>query len=173
MCDACYQHDFPATAMLDEETADQSSVLHTMGKRAITVLSNGIADFAADVRNGINRTEDIPTSPSSQQLRYPSEVECRMCLECGVFRRCCSRYYCHQCYCKSGRCPGCDNAAPLTGISAADLKPDPGKLAVGIGWAISFLLVSITTLIVIITYFNISTTPTTVWGYTCNGWLRR
>ena len=173
LCDACYQHDFPATAMLDEETADQSSGLHTMGKRAITALSNGIADFAADIRNGINRTEDVPTSPSSQQLRYPSEVECRMCLECGVFRRCCSRYYCHQCYYKSGRCPGCDNAAPLTGISAADLKPDPGKLAVGIGWAISFLLVSITTLIVIITYFNISTTPTTVWGYTCNGWLQR
>ena len=173
LCDACYQHDFPATAMLDEETADQSSGLHGMGKRAYTVLSNGIADFAEDIRNGISRTEDIPASPSSQQHRYPSEVECRMCLERGVFRRCCSRYYCHQCYYKSGRCPGCGNAAPLTGISAADLKPDPGKLAVGIGWAISCLLVSITTLIVISTYFSISTTPTTVWGYACNGWLQR
>ncbi|KAL3779478.1 hypothetical protein ACHAW5_010579 [Stephanodiscus triporus] len=173
LCDACYQHDFPATSMLDEDYADQSE-LQRMGKRAYTVLRNGIADFAADIRNGESRTEDIPTSQRSQEeQRYPSEVECRMCLERGVFRRCCYRYYCHQCYHKSGRCPGCDIAAPLTGISAADLKPDPGKLAVGIGWAISCLLVSIAALIILLTYFNFSTTPTTVWGHGCHGWLQR
>lgn len=179
LCDACYQKSFPATAMLDEEIANRNE-LQRIGQRAYDVLRNGVADFTADMRGqgDLLRIEDdniAPTTTSSplERERYPSEVECSMCLERGVYRHCCNKYYCHSCYYKSGQCPGCDVATPLTGISAAELRPDPGKLAVGIGWAITWVLVSMTVLIIISTVFNNSTMPVTLWGHTCNGWLQK
>lgn len=178
LCDACYQKSFPATAMLDEEIANRNKV-QRMGQRAYDVLRNGVADFAADIRGqGDLQPEDdnfasTTTSKPLERERFPSEVECSMCLERGVYRRCCNKYYCHSCYYKSGQCPGCSVATPLTGISAAELRPDPGKLAVGIGWAITWVLVSMTALIIISAVFNNSTMPTTLWGHTCHGWLQK
>jgi len=171
LCDDCYRTEFPATAMLDEDIVDKTE-LQRMGRGLTNVLRNKIVDTAADV---IGITQINPDdgfyelNPISTE--FPSEVECRMCLERGAFRTCCSGYYCHSCYYQSGRCPGCQVEAPLTGVAAAGLKPDPGKFAVGLSWALSFLLVTITAVGLALSYFNASTTPTTIWGHSCQGWF--
>ncbi|KAL7534250.1 hypothetical protein ACHAXR_005758 [Thalassiosira sp. AJA248-18] len=169
VCDDCYQREFPATAMLDDVNQNE---LQRMGKRASNFLRNKITDNVADIMGATHETPDDAIQRSNEKNNeYPSEVECRMCLERAVFRRCCSAYYCHSCYYKAGRCPGCEIETPLTGIAAADLKPDPGKVAVGISYAISLLLTFITAVGLALAYFNASTAPATVWGHTCRGWF--
>mmetsp|Transcript_28956 Transcript_28956/g.60273 ORF Transcript_28956/g.60273 Transcript_28956/m.60273 type:complete len:963 (-) Transcript_28956:226-3114(-) len=167
MCDSCYQTEFPATAMLDEDKPDKPE-WQRIGKRASANLRNKIVDTAADIM-GITRTAPDEHEQGGKDDSYPSELECSGCLERGVFRRCCSTYYCHSCFYKSGRCPGCEIEAHLTGVAA--LKPDPGKLAVGISWVLSVLLIVITAVGLALAYFNASTTPTTLWGHVCWGWF--
>ncbi|KAL7547695.1 hypothetical protein ACHAWF_010970 [Thalassiosira exigua] len=169
VCDDCYQREFPATAMLDD--ADQSE-LNRRVKRTSDFFRNKIADNVADVA-GRTRAADPDASVFGPDdgTDYPSELECRMCLERAVFRRCCSAYYCHSCYYKTGRCPGCRVEAPLTGIAAAALRPDPGKFAVGLSWALSFVVVLVAVACAALAYFNASTAPTTLWGHTCRGWF--
>ncbi|KAL9183161.1 hypothetical protein ACHAXT_004948 [Thalassiosira profunda] len=166
VCDDCYSREFPCTAMLDDH--DQPELLRK-GKRATHFVRNKIVDGVADI---VGTTSQPTPDAEMQRESYPSEEECRACLERGVFRRCCGSYYCNVCYYQSGKCPGCLKEAPLTGVAAADLKPDPGKLAVGLAWALSALLVALTIVGAGLVYWNASTTPTTVWGHTCRGWLR-
>ena len=177
LCDACYMTEFPATAMLDDTTNINNSALSRASVKVANVLRNKITDSAADVMGvaaatpGANTTKAVRRNDNNNSVdSYPSEVECRMCLERGMLRQCCSSYYCHSCYYQAAQCPSCKAPAPLTGIAAAD-KPDPGKLGVGISWAISILLVVLTIAVCLLLYINASTIPTTVWGHSCRGWF--
>ena len=179
LCDACYMTEFPATAMLDDTTNINNSALRRASVKVANVLRNKITDSAADVMGisaatpGANTTKASVRNDNNNSVdSYPSEVECRMCLERGMLRQCCSSYYCHSCYYQAAQCPSCKAPAPLTGIAAAD-KPDPGKLGVGISWAISILLVILTIVMCLLLYINASTTPTTVWGHSCRGWFEK
>jgi len=165
LCDACYQGEFPCTAMVDEN----NKPLKLMSN-ATNAIRNKLSDTAADIKGVATtpggRTDKAITSNTED---YPSEIECRSCLERGVFRRCCSAYYCHACYYRQAKCPGCHADVPITGL--ARVKPDPGKIAVGVSWGVSILLVIITCVSIALVYYNESTTPTTVWGHSCRGWL--
>ena len=167
LCDACYQSEFPCTAMLGDE--ENSKSLKRMSN-ATNALRNKLSDTGADIKGVATtpggRTDKAITSNTED---FPSEIECRSCLERGIFRRCCSAYYCHQCYYRQAKCPGCHADVPITGLMRD--KPDPGKIAVGISWGVSILLVIITCVSIALVYYNESTTPTTVWGHSCRGWL--
>ncbi len=132
-----------------------------------------LVDFVADVK-GTTSDEDHEHRGRNNpdDMEFPSEVECRMCLEQGIFRRCCSNYYCHNCFYKSGSCPGCQEVVPLTGIAAAEKKKyDPGKFAVGLSWAVSAIVVVMIVVGLGLFYWNSVTSPVTVWGHVCRGWF--
>ena len=101
---------------------------------------------------------------------FNEEEECRLCLEKGYFRRCCSNFYCHDCYFKTGFCPGCEKRLQLTGIECND-KDDPGSLAVILSWILSAWMLTVFLGFITIYIVNETTLPTTVWGHTCQGWF--
>jgi len=166
LCDACYQSEFPCTAMTEENNRPLKRM-----SNATNIVRNMLSDTAADIK-GVATTPGGRTDKAitSNIEDFPSEIECRSCLERGLYRRCCSEYYCHVCYHRQGQCPGCQADVPITGLARE--KPDPGMIAVGISWAVSILLVFITFVGVALVYYNGSTTPTTVWGHSCRGWLQ-
>ena len=164
LCDGCYRREFPATAMLDDADAHE---VRRLGSRAVDFLRDKIADGVADATGAARAA--APRGEDDKDLEFPSEVECRTCLDRGSFRRCCDGYYCHSCYYRSARCPGCGAEAHLTGVAVA--KTDPGKVAVGLSWALSFLLVAIAGVCLALVSFNAYTSPKTVWGHTCRGWF--
>ena len=184
LCDPCYVAEFPATAFVDEnkvpngqrrasfvEIGGATTSWVRKGARRITgKVRNKASDLWADAMGETEVPNNFEESSKNENGKFPSEIECRMCLEKGVFRRCCSAYYCHLCYYKSGTCPGCEKFVPLTGI-AADEKDHPGTAAITISWAISAFVVAITLGLVFLFYWNISTSPTTVWGHSCRGFF--
>ncbi len=166
--------------MLDDDGNLQRNVKKIQKKIANTVL-----DHVAEVKHHASSTiihngalndgqdDEEVLSSSSSSSSFPSEIECRMCLERGIFRRCCKSYYCHQCYFRGGHCPRCDKPTPLTGLAAAAGmdKEEPTKLAVGISWAISVIIVTITITALALLCWNVSTQPVTFSGQHCRGWL--
>jgi len=169
LCDACYRHEFPATAMLDEESDFRRNV-----KDIRQTITNTIFDHVAELKQPAPALAVDATGASgsaSSSSSFPSEIECRMCLEKGFFRTCCKSYYCHQCYFQSGRCPKCNKETPLTGLAAALNKEDPGRVAVGVSWLISVLIVVITIASVSLLCWNASNFPVTLSTNQCRGWL--
>ena len=124
------------------------------------------ASLIIDAAGGLNNGESSSSSSS-----FPSEIECRMCLEKGSYRTCCKSYYCHQCYFQSGKCPKCNKETPLTGLAAGLSKEEPGRVAVGLSWLISALIVVIAVTAMALFCWNASTLPVIVSGYQCQGWL--
>lgn len=139
------------------------------GTNLFNKMRNAVVDTVADAAGVANVRDPSVKSLQNNSNTYPSEVECHMCLELGVFRRCCNAYYCHLCYYRSGHCPGCAKEVPLTGI-AID-KFDPSKFAVGVTWALSVLLVVSAATSLALSYWNVATYPVTTWGHTCRGWF--
>lgn len=166
LCDACYRHEFPATAMLDEESNFRRNVKDIQHN-----ITNAILDHVAEMKQPAAVDAAGANGDSSSSSSFPSEIECRMCLERGFFRNCCESYYCHQCYFKSGRCPKCNKETPLTGLAAALYREDPGRVAVGLSWLISTLIVVITVAAVALLCWNASTFPVTLSTNQCRGWL--
>ena len=89
LCDPCYKFLFPATAMCVE----------------------------ADGRRPFSDRGRLTKSKYSQKSEFPEEEECRICLHRGSFRRCCKKYYCHDCYNKTRRCPSCGKPGHRIGIT--------------------------------------------------------
>eukprot|EP00984_Skeletonema_dohrnii_P014745 scaffold6249_cov119-Skeletonema_dohrnii-CCMP3373.AAC.5 len=165
LCDACYRHEFPATAMLDEESDFRRNVKDIQHNITNTILDH-VAEMKQPRQDAVGANGDSSSSSS-----FPSEIECRMCLERGFFRTCCKSYYCHQCYFQSGQCPKCNKDTPLTGLAAALNKEDPGRLAVGVSWLISVLIIIIAITAVALLCWNVSTFPVTISANQCRGWL--
>ncbi|KAL3805314.1 hypothetical protein HJC23_009021 [Cyclotella cryptica] len=165
LCDSCYLAEFPATAFLDEAEKPE---WQKRGNKIANKIKNGVTDFLADAM-GAAEVASFGNRSISEDTKFPSEVECRMCLEKGVFRRCCTAYYCHSCYYKSGKCPGCGKDSPLTGIGTG--KDHPGNLAIGLSWAISLAMICATITLLALIYWNVVTSPVTVWGHTCRGFF--
>lgn len=166
LCDSCYQKEFPATAFLDETT---KSNWQRRGSNIADKIRNGASDMVADALGKTELPGDVDHR-SNIDFDFPSEVECRMCLDKGIFRRCCSSYYCHPCYYQRKSCPGCEQEVPLTGI-AAKKEDHPGKLAVRLSWAVSILIASLTLIILCMYYWNEVTSPRTVMGHSCRGFF--
>lgn len=80
-CDACYQQLFPISAICNASNNKRPSILKQ-------IISNKQDRYVSD--------------------SFPEEEECRLCLEQGLFRQCCKKYYCSHCYSKGEGCPGCD-----------------------------------------------------------------
>ena len=164
LCDGCYQNKFPATAFLDET---EKSEWQRRGDKVADKIRTRLTDTVADV---MGATEAIDGVGEGSSIDFPSEVECRMCLEKGVFRRCCTSYYCHSCYYQSGICPGCGKEVPLTGLARSEKEP-PGKVAVRISWVISMLVIVLMMVCLGLFYWNEITSPVTVFGHTCRGFF--
>ena len=163
LCDGCYQSEFPATAFLDET---EKSEWQRRGGKITDKIRSRVTDTIADV---MGATEAVDGADERSSIDFPSEVECRMCLEKGVFRRCCSTYYCHSCYYQSGICPGCEEQVPLTGVSKPEEDP-PGKVAVRLSWVISVLIIVLMMICLGLFYWNEMTSPVTI-GHTCRGFF--
>ncbi len=169
LCDACYRHEFPATAMLDEESTFQRNV-----KQIRHNIRGSILDKVAELKRPASLDVDAVGAlhgESSSASSFPSEIECRKCLEKGVFRICCESYFCHQCYFQSGHCPRCEKETPLTGLTAALSKEDPGRMAVALSWLISALIIIVAVTSLALLCWNASTPPVTISGHQCRGWL--
>ena len=166
LCDSCYQKEFPATAFLEETN---KSSWQRRGSNIADKIRNGASDMVADV---FGKTKLPGHEDDRSNIDFPSEVECRMCLDKGIFRRCCSSYYCHPCYYQRKSCPGCEQEVPLTGI-AAKREDHPGKLAVRLSWAVSTLITALTLIILFMYYWNEVTSPMTVMGHSCRGFFPR
>ena len=164
LCDACYHREFPATAMLDGE-----SDVHQKLKGIQHNITNAILDHVAELRPGALVADGRGDNSSSSS--FPSEIECRMCLDKGFFRECCQNYYCHACYFKSGNCPKCNKEAPLSGLTAASSREDPGRVAVKLSWFMSTLIVVTAITAIALLGWNASTFPVTLSGKQCRGWL--
>jgi hypothetical protein len=160
---------------------DDDGTLQRNMKKIQKKIANTVLDHVAEVKHhasstinnvGLNDGQDDEEVLSSSSS-FPSEIECRMCLERGIFRRCCKSYYCHQCYYRAGHCPRCNKPTPLTGLAAAAWmeKEEPSKLAVGISWAISAIIVILTITALALLCWNVSTLPVTISGQHCRGWL--
>eukprot|EP00957_Ditylum_brightwellii_P168778 12846598-Ditylum_brightwellii.AAC.1 len=148
LCDSCYKCHFPATYFCDDD----------------------VRGIAPAFRRKVERTTVII---QHHYNTYSEEEECRVCLERGVLRKCCRRYYCHTCYHIKRICPGCGEDAHTTGISSAKnrLHNDPGKFAVASSWCLT-LLTSLLILVATATIlYNEFTFPTTVWEHKCYGWF--
>ena len=165
--------------MLDDGNGNalQRAVKKVQNKVVNTVLDH-VAEMKHHASSNINNgalndgQDDEEVLSSSSSSSFPSEIECRMCLERGIFRRCCKSYYCHQCYFQAGRCPRCNKPTPLTGLAAAGMdKEEPTKMAVGISWVISVIIVIITITAIALLCWNVSTLPVTISGQHCQGWL--
>jgi len=169
LCDSCYRNEFPATAMLDEESNFYRNVREIQHN-----IKGAILDHVAELKQPASLDVDAAGAlrgESSSASSFPSEIECRKCLEKGVFRSCCKSYYCHQCYFQSGHCPRCDKEAPLTGLAAGLSKEDPGRMAVALSWFISALIITIAITLLALLCWNASTLPVTISGVQCLGWL--
>ncbi len=152
LCDACYKSKFPATAMCDESLNEN---VFSKLKDAVTKKNNN---------NDHNHNNKI----------FPEEEECCSCLEHGIYRRCCEKYYCRKCYFNpNNACPGCKTPIHRTGVTqgAAGSKIKPSQMAVLASWGISISVYLVIILFLFTTIANWSTKPVTVWGHSCHGWF--
>ena len=116
----------------------------------------------------------LPEVIGEQDNSCNEEEECRICLEIGVMRGCCSQYYCQSCYYKSNRCPGCQRFASLTSIGrkgSVSSEHDPRKIFVGISWVITFGVCLIIGLTIWVIVWNEFTFPKTYFGRSCYGFF--
>lgn len=117
----------------------------------------------------------LPEVIGEQGDSVNEEEECRICLEVGVFRSCCSQYYCQPCYYKSNRCPGCQRFASLTSIGATNEErshePGPGRYYVGLSWFITFAVTLCAGILVGVLTWNELSFPETYFGRKCYGFF--
>lgn len=140
LCDDCYRTLFPATAMCD---------VNFKNKKHQQML-----------KQEMNQDDDLVNE----------DEECRLCLEQGYLRKCCQNFYCHECFQKSGYCPGCGEEVHYTGITAWKAE-DPGVLAVAGTWVITILFILTVSTFIITFIWNELTVPTTIWGHKCKSWF--
>ena len=99
-------------------------------------------------------------------------LECRICLNPGVRRKCCGGCICDNCYNKKTHCPACGKSAAKRGLASFSLN-DPGLWPVLCGWCLTAwvlgLVVGAGFLIVYVERKDMRT----LHGYTCYGFLPR
>ena len=149
LCNSCYKHYFPVTAMTKDHT-------------------NGFFKFQTK-SNIYNHNES-----SKNKNEFAEEKECRLCLEKGLFRPCCEKYYCNQCYFtyKTKACPGCDIPIYKTGVMrTSSIISKPRALTIFASWTLSATLIIMCVSIITVTTTNYYTAPKTIWGHQCSGWF--
>lgn len=151
MCDSCYRKLFPATAMFE---ASQSSGFM---RNTITAISSAINRRVGNIMKHENEEE-----------------ECHQCLEKGIFRKCCKKFYCRECFFRFSKCPGCHTPCYRSGVMEAmsfTAHHSPSVLAVISSWAISISLMVVILLIITMICLNLTVKKQkTVWNHTCRGW---
>ena len=149
LCNSCYKHHFPVTAMAEN---------HTTGFFKFQTKSK--IYYHNDSSNNVNE--------------FPEEIECRLCLEKGLFRPCCEKYYCNQCYFnyKTKACPGCNTHIYKTGVvRTSAIISKPKTLTIVASWTLSATLIIVCLSIIVVTTTNYYTAPKTIWGHQCSGWF--
>ncbi|CAN0008789.1 unnamed protein product, partial [Phaeothamnion confervicola] len=96
--------------------------------------------------------------------------ECRLCLRQAYRRKCCSEFYCSDCYFKAGVCPSCGKAVERR-AQFQRVPRDPGLWPVAAGYAVSLLVVVSALAVVAVAIANDRTLPATVIGHRCYGFF--
>ena len=100
-----------------------------------------------DVEEPIDLSElDAEAAEAERQRRLKREItqellECRICLNPGVRRKCCDGCVCDACYSKRPTCPVCGKDAAKRGLGNFSLD-DPGMLPVLAGWCLTLFVVA-------------------------------
>ena len=100
-----------------------------------------------DVVEQIDLSElDAEAAEAERQRRLKREItqellECRICLNPGVRRKCCDGCVCDGCYSKRPTCPVCGKDAAKRGLGNFSLD-DPGMLPVLAGWCLTLFVVA-------------------------------
>ena len=68
-------------------------------------------------------------------------LECRICLNPGVRRKCCGGCICDACYNRKSTCPACGEDAAKRGLGSYSLR-DPGLWPVLCGWCLTLFVVA-------------------------------
>ena len=157
LCDECYKVKFPATAMIDLNH-NQNIIVRKYNERVIRKTQNNLYNQSNNGSGGEDRE------------RYSEEEECCKCLEKGFYRKCCKKYYCHQCYYNQSRsCPGCGASVHRSGATIP--KPKPSRISVLFTWGVSlYLLVLFLGVLYTLIAHNLNR-PETVWNSECHGWF--
>ena len=97
------------------------------------------------------------------------QEECRTCLGPGFRRKCCSEYYCNDCYFRTRKCPGCGAKIMASGLSGRGMGFDPGTVPVVVSYLITIGAVLATGGLCALVYFADARYIETAFGFTCYG----
>jgi hypothetical protein len=100
---------------------------------------------------------------------YSEHEECRVCLEPGLKRPCCSNYYCDECFYSSKTCRAC--GTPIGDKHIRRLFRGI-NISIMFGWAFTIFTIIVAVVCVAVVVANVIETPETLSGYKCNGFFR-
>ena len=101
---------------------------------------------------------------------FSEHEECRVCLDPGLKRRCCDKYYCDDCYYSQPLCRSC--GAPVGKKESYQI----GKAAlipIIIGWLVTLFVGAVFTAIVMVIIANEAQTKIGIFGFKCYGFFRK
>ena len=157
LCDTCYKVKFPATAMCDMNQ-NQNILVRKYNEYEIRKTQNKLGKNSHGNIKG--KEEDLSVE----------EEECCSCLDKGIYRKCCKKYYCHLCYYNQSRlCPGCGASVHQSGVTITKSKPT--KVAVLATWGVSLYIIMIILGIAYLFVLHNLKRPETVWKNACYGWF--
>lgn len=112
------------------------------------------------------------TGATYQVKVFSEHEECRVCLEPGLKRRCCSNYYCDTCYYKVSTCRSC--GMPVGHLAEERHKLGTARfLTVLLGWMITVFFVVVFVVFFLVVIVAEVQTPVGVFGYRCHGFFRK
>jgi hypothetical protein len=100
---------------------------------------------------------------------YSEHEECRVCLEPGLKRTCCSNYYCDECYYASKACRSC--GTPIGDKHVYRLLKGV-NVSIILGWAATIFSIVVAVAFTVTIIANEVVTPVTLSGYKCYGFFR-
>ena len=110
------------------------------------------------------------TGATYMLTQHSEHEECRRCLDPGTRRRCCSNYYCDDCYYAQPNCPSCDEPVGVRGRDG--LLGRASVYSIVMGWFILVFFLMCCTAMAVFIAASEAQTPVTVSSFLCNGIFR-
>ncbi len=170
LCNTCYKVKFPATAMYDSKE-NQNFIVNRYQEYDIRKKQMKLAESEEleGVVEPFGHANNILKNKQEETF-FPEEEECSACLDKGIFRKCCKKYYCHTCYYNETKtCPGCGMTIYRSGVSLPKSKPT--KFAVLASWGITLSIILLSISIICAFIMHSMHRPQTLWEGTCHGWF--
>lgn len=157
-------------------------VMH--GKPLFTLAQAGQDDQADKTANTAGTVDDESkgdgaAEPSHEELVRQREaeakqdhLECRICLDPGVKRKCCGGCFCDRCYYRTSKCPVCHKPTAHRGLLGFSLK-DPGLWPVLLGGCVTATAVGVAVTLACLAVAVEQEHLRTLHGYTCYGYFPR